>query len=270
MSAVKDENFVAIQGWMLNKLNLKGNELIVYAVIYGFSQDDESRFTGSRRYLAEWCGCTLKTVDNALSSLVAKGLIAKHDKTINGVHLCDYSITQVGKNLQQGTVKITQGVGKNLQQGTVKITHHNIEDNLGIDTLEDNIDKPKRERFAAASLDTKDTYVEIVDYLNAKAGTRYKASTASTRKHIKARLDEGFTIDDFKMVIDKKCSEWLSDSKMEQYLRPETLFGTKFEGYLNAKTKVNVGANGVAIRPPEPDEDDSWFPRYSTSNIKED
>ena len=109
-------------------------------------------------------------------------------------------------------------------------------------------------------------YVEIVDYLNKKAGTRYKASTANTRKHIKARLDEGFTLEDFKTVIDKKCSEWLNNSKMEQYLRPETLFGSKFEGYLNAKPKVNVGANGVAIRPPEPDEDDSWFPMYSTSN----
>ena len=248
MSAVKDENFIAIQGWMLNKLNLKGNELIVYAVIYGFSQDDESRFTGSRRYLAEWCGCTLKTVDNALSSLVAKGLIAKHDKTINGVHLCDYSITQVGKNLQQGTVKITQGVGKNLQQGTVKITHHNIEDNLGIDTLEDNIDKPKRKRFAAASLDDKGTYGQIVDYLNAKAGTRYKASTASTHRLIKARLNEGFTLEDFKTVIDKKCAEWLTNSKMEQYLRPETLFGTKFEGYLNAKPQRAQQAN---MLPPE-------------------
>lgn len=113
-------------------------------------------------------------------------------------------------------------------------------------------------------------YAEIVDYLNKKAGTRYKASTVSTRKHIKARLDEGFTIEDFKDVIDKKCAEWLNNSTMEQYLRPETLFGSKFEGYLNAKSKVNIGANGVAIRPPEPDEDDSWFPKVSTSNIKED
>jgi hypothetical protein len=48
-------------------------------------------------------------------------------------------------------------------------------------------------------------------------------------------LAEGFTIDDFKTVIDKKCAEWLGDSKMEPYLRPETLFGTKFESYLNAK-----------------------------------
>ena len=112
----------------------------------------------------------------------------------------------------------------------------------------------------------KNIYVEIVDYLNAKAGTRYKATTANTRKHIKARLEEGFTVDDFKVVITKKCSEWLGNSKMEQYLRPETLFGSKFEGYLNAKPKANIGANGVAIRPPEPDEDDSWFPIVSTSN----
>lgn len=132
------------------------------------------------------------------------------------------------------------------------------------------VSKPKRERFAAASLEDKDPYAEIVDYLNAKAGTRYKASTASTRKHIKARLDEGFTVEDFKSVIDKKCSEWLGNSKMEQYLRPETLFGTKFEGYLNAKVNVNrqeKGANGVDLRPLEPDEDTSWFPRVSTSNI---
>ena len=91
-------------------------------------------------------------------------------------------------------------------------------------------------------------YVEIVDYLNAKAGTRYKASTASTRKLIKARLKEGFAIEDFKAVIDKKCSEWLGNSKMEQYLRPETLFGTKFEGYLNAKTQRTQQPN---MLPPE-------------------
>ena len=99
MSEIKDENFIAIQGWMLNRLSLKGNELIIYAIIYGFSQDGESRYTGSRRYLADWCGCSVRTVGNALASLADKGLITKHDKTVNGVHLCDYSITPVGKKL---------------------------------------------------------------------------------------------------------------------------------------------------------------------------
>jgi len=79
------------------------------------------------------------------------------------------------------------------------------------------------------------TYISIISYLNEKAGTAYKPTTAKTQSAIKARLAEGFTEEDFFTVIDKKCSEWLGDSKMEKYLRPETLFGTKFEGYLNAK-----------------------------------
>ena len=78
-------------------------------------------------------------------------------------------------------------------------------------------------------------YISIVSYLNEKAGTNYKATTPKTQSAIKARLAEGFTEEDFFTVIDKKCAEWLGDSKMEKYLRPETLFGTKFEGYLNAK-----------------------------------
>lgn len=89
----------------------------------------------------------------------------------------------------------------------------------------------------------KDIYKYIVEYLNQKAGTNYKASTKKTQTTIHARVTEGFTLDDFKTVIDKKCAEWLGDEKMERYLRPETLFGTKFEGYLNAKVtkKVNTG-----------------------------
>ena len=75
----------------------------------------------------------------------------------------------------------------------------------------------------------------IVEYLNDKTGSAFKSTTKATQKVIKARLAEGFTVDDFLTVIDKKCAEWIGDGRMEQYLRPETLFGTKFEGYLNAK-----------------------------------
>ncbi len=89
-----------------------------------------------------------------------------------------------------------------------------------------------------------DSIKQIIDYLNTKANTRYKYSSDKTKKHIHARLEEGFTVEDFKTVIDKKCAEWLDDPKMNQYLRPETLFGTKFEGYLNqgatVKRKVNI------------------------------
>lgn len=81
----------------------------------------------------------------------------------------------------------------------------------------------------------KEAYESIISHLNERAGTKYKASTAKTKTVIRARLAEGFTLDDFKTVIDKKCAEWIGNERMEKYLRPETLFGTKFESYLNQK-----------------------------------
>lgn len=77
-------------------------------------------------------------------------------------------------------------------------------------------------------------YADIISYLNAKAGTSFKDKSKDTRSHIKARFDEGFSLDDFRTVIDKKVSEWRG-TKMEGFLRPATLFGTKFESYLNQR-----------------------------------
>lgn len=84
----------------------------------------------------------------------------------------------------------------------------------------------------------------IVNYLNQKLGTRYKVNSANTKKHINARLNEGYKPDDFKTVIDKKCNEWIG-TEYEKYLRPETLFGSKFESYLNQSgyTQINKSKN---------------------------
>lgn len=76
-------------------------------------------------------------------------------------------------------------------------------------------------------------YEKIIDYLNRKTGSHFRSTTKSYKRLIKARYNEGFTDIDFKTVIDKKCAEWIQDGNMVQYLRPETLFGTKFEAYLN-------------------------------------
>ncbi len=84
-------------------------------------------------------------------------------------------------------------------------------------------------------LSGKPDFESVVDYLNKKTGKRFRASTKTTRRHIQARWNEGFCIGDFKAVVDNKTNEWLNDSKMVEYLRPETLFGTKFESYLNCK-----------------------------------
>lgn len=87
-------------------------------------------------------------------------------------------------------------------------------------------------------------YSSIISYLNEKAHTKYRHSSSKTKTLIKARLNEGFTEDDFKKVIDNKTAEWLN-TDMEKYLRPETLFGTKFESYLNQKSGGSYGNNRI-------------------------
>lgn len=82
-------------------------------------------------------------------------------------------------------------------------------------------------------------YEEIVGYLNNLANTNYRYQTIATKDKIKARWDEGFRLSDFKTVIKNKCDDWLN-TELEKYLRPETLFGNKFESYLNQKQKRDV------------------------------
>ena len=84
----------------------------------------------------------------------------------------------------------------------------------------------------------KEQVEQIVDYLNEVLGTEYKSTTKKTRDVINARLKEGFTVEDFKTVIYKKAKQWIGDPKMCKYLRPETLFSNKFEGYLNEKAPL--------------------------------
>lgn len=73
----------------------------------------------------------------------------------------------------------------------------------------------------------------IVDLLNKVTGKSFRHSSAATQRLIKARWNDGFRFEDFKTVILTKTHQWLKDDKMNKYLQPTTLFGTKFEGYLN-------------------------------------
>ena len=217
---MNNENYIVIQGWMRNELNLKGNELMVYALIYGFSQDDESEFTGSINYIADWIGSTRQTVHNVLNSLCEKELLHKKEEYRNGVKFCSY------KSFIH-PVKKFDGVVKKFDRGGQKIRHNNIDDN------------------------TKKNIESIVNYLNKKAGTKYRSTTDTTRSVIKARLNEKFTVDDFMTVIDKKVEQW-KGTKMEEYLRPQTLFGSKFESYLNQTINKEEKPVKSTIFVPEP------------------
>lgn len=108
-------------------------------------------------------------------------------------------------------------------------------------------EKPKEQKKQVESVKKKDSppYQEIIDYLNEKAGKRYKVNE-KTKAHINARVNDGYTLADFRAVIEKKVAEWRG-TEMDKFLRPETLFGTKFEGYLNQNETVRKKAKSTGF-----------------------
>lgn len=94
-----------------------------------------------------------------------------------------------------------------------------------------------REKITSKKGAVADQAVEqVISHLNSLANTRYRPTKADTIKLISARLKEGYSVDDLKLVVSYKCDEWMG-TDMQKYLRPETLFRpSKFEGYLNAAT----------------------------------
>jgi uncharacterized phage protein (TIGR02220 family) len=103
-----------------------------------------------------------------------------------------------------------------------------------------NLNQAIPESTTESTSEKKIHVIEIINYLNEKTNTSYKPSRSKTQEVIRARVREGFTVEDFKRVIDLKTAEWLKDPHMSKYLRPETLFGTKFESYLNQKSFKNT------------------------------
>ena len=135
---ISDGTYITIQGWMRTDLKLSGNELIVYAIIYGFSQNKQGEFTGSVQYLADWVGCTKRTVTTILRKFVDEELVKKTVVQLdnNSKRVSYQANVGVGKNFLGGE-KISQGVGKNFlggrknfPRGCEKISHNiNINNN---------------------------------------------------------------------------------------------------------------------------------------------
>lgn len=88
----------------------------------------------------------------------------------------------------------------------------------------------------------------IIDYLNKQTNKKYSVKTKKTAQLVHNLLDNGFTVEDFERVIDIKCKQWLNNEKMNQYLRPRTLFSEKFEDYLNEDTaRVQQATSGQSV-----------------------
>lgn len=225
MSCVNKNNYILIQSFMVNDLKLKGNELLIYAIIYGFSQLEGQVFSGSLQYLADWTNSTKQGVSKNLKSLVNKGLIGKKDKFINGVKFVEYYTTKFNGVCNKVQWGMQQSLMGGMQQSLIN--------NININKLEDNIEYNLEEK---EKIKKEKDISEIINFLNQTIGTNYKTTTKKTIDLINARFKDGFKLEDFKKVISKKAKDWLG-TEYEKYLRPDTLFGNKFESYLNQKER---------------------------------
>ena len=97
---MKNTNYYTVHGWMINELGLSGNDLLIYAIIYGFSQDGSTEFSGSLNYLVTFINSTKPTVINCLKKLCERGLLVKTDRIINNQNFPTY--TAVVPNLTSG------------------------------------------------------------------------------------------------------------------------------------------------------------------------
>lgn len=142
----KEGTYIVIQSFMVNDLGLKGNELLIYAIIYGFSQDGSSEFSGSLQYLADWTNSSKQCVIDTLKKLLEKKLIMKNVINVNNVRLCTYktsvqnfdgyskNLDGVVKNFEWGSKKSLTGYSKNLNGGSQNSLPNNIYDNTNDNT----------------------------------------------------------------------------------------------------------------------------------------
>ena len=169
---MRGDNFITVQGWMVNRLKLSGNELLCYALIYGFSQDGQSEFRGSQSYIAESLNVTRENARKILQRLEEKSLIKKRVEDVAGVKFCRYSVDLNVLQSYQGVMKQSTPCNET--------EHNNIEDN--IDRIEDKssiitVPTTKKERFVKPTLEEVEAYIAEKGYcVNAQQFIDYYTS----------------------------------------------------------------------------------------------
>ena len=207
--------WIPAEVWLDERLNPL--EKVILMEIDSLDCGDKGCYA-SNEYIAGFCQCSESKVAHAVTRLVELGYVSR--KSFDGRQ----------RILQSRLAKFARQNSKVCKSDVQNLQESNIDNNIDINSSikKEYKESPKERDFAVA----------IVDYLNEKAGTHYRAGVAKTHSLIKARANEGFTEADFRTVIDKKCADWIG-TEYEQYLRPQTLFGPKFESYLNGVTYNN-------------------------------
>ncbi|MHC1720833.1 MAG: conserved phage C-terminal domain-containing protein [Clostridiaceae bacterium] len=207
----EDKPFRKGQAWLDILLSANHKDIKIYSK--GELKDVKAgSFLTSDNILATKWGWTRKSVRKFLTVLEIEKMVTTErtskGTTLSVVNWEFYQCEGTSEDTRKGTAEGTSRV----QAGYTNKNDNNIKNNI---------------------------YSRVVDYLNQKAGTNFRTTTKKTQSLISARIKDGFTLKEFEKVIDVKVREW-KNTEMEKYLRPETLFGTKFEGYLNQKQSVKL------------------------------
>lgn len=231
---MQSKNFIVIHGWMINELNLKGNDLLVYALIYGFSQTDNQYYTGSLDYLAEWCNSTKQGIIKNLESLLSKDLIVKE---------------QLGYNKYRWSTKFNTMVNKVDHDGKQSLPNNIVKKHLVVDKSTTKANKESKEEI-------------VQDFLNlyhtiCKSLPKVKSITDKRKKAIK-KLMNTYTLNDAKEVFTqaeessfltgKNDRGWKAD--IDFILREDKFVSilegkydnkskSKFDSYNNTREKVD-------------------------------
>lgn len=221
---------------------LKANEKLLFSEITALA-NKQGYCHAKNSYFADLYQVTKVTISTWINHLKECGYL-KIKNTYKGKQIVGRTIipmtdpikenlnTPIKENFNTYSKKLNGGIKENFKDNITSINNTRMNNTSNI--------------YSPAEPDKfSEQRKTIIGYLNERLGTNYKPSSAKTKRHIDARLNEGYELDDFKRVINNKISDWANDSNMVKYLRPETLFGTKFESYLNQKKPRNALLTGA-------------------------
>ncbi|HFG9188000.1 TPA: conserved phage C-terminal domain-containing protein [Clostridioides difficile] len=230
---------------LVDREDLSIYEKMIYIVLIRYS-DEESCCFPSYKTISKKAGCSERQVSNVLKSLEEKGLLIRKKRKRKGSNEKEsnlYILLSAKQEVQHTMPNVRNEVLNPTACGAVHVRNEvpSNKTNINKTNLTNNIYSSAEQKEEKTK--DKEIYKRIVDYLNKTADKSFKSTTKKTISLIDARLKEGFTEEEFYKVIDNKVLNWLDNDKMNAYLRPETLFGNKFESYLNETPKKSLKGN---------------------------
>ena len=197
--------YIVIQDWMISDLQLKGNELLTYALIYGFSQDGESEFKGSLKYISEFLGVSKRTAQRSIENLVDRGIVEKRVEEISGVKFNRYIAHE---KADTPIDKMTTGYSQNDHGGIVKMTTNNTNNNTNNNTSNNTKDKGAPARY----FEDEELNNKFLEFLSMRKKIRKPVRTDRALKALLKKLHElsGGDVGLMKQIIDQSLDkEWL-------------------------------------------------------------